>query len=182
MTLNTHFHRAVFMEEQYTESETKKKKAKQKAAAIDESVSDRSGFSQYSDSEGDEVHSDVKDTCLLTQVSATWYRAPELLSGSRQYGAGVDVRAAGCIFSELLLRSRFYRSELVKRRSLRSALVSILDDRRYVRMVMSNKSEDIERLTCSKSFRYQELYILSLEMSHAFRKRKNLNPTQQQTA
>ncbi|CAA0319934.1 unnamed protein product [Arabidopsis thaliana] len=41
------------------------------------------------------------------QVFATWYRAPELLFGSRQYGAGVDVWAAGCIFAELLLRRPF---------------------------------------------------------------------------
>lgn len=40
MTLNTHFHRAMrnFMEEQYTEAETKKKEAKQKAAAAKEKV------------------------------------------------------------------------------------------------------------------------------------------------
>lgn len=44
---------------------------------------------------------------VLKQVFATWYRAPELLFGSRQYGAGVDVWAAGCIFAELLLRRPF---------------------------------------------------------------------------
>jgi cyclin-dependent kinase 7 len=41
------------------------------------------------------------------QVFARWYRAPELLFGSKQYGAGVDVWAAGCIFAELLLRRPF---------------------------------------------------------------------------
>ncbi|XP_078170708.1 cyclin-dependent kinase D-1-like [Carex rostrata] len=41
------------------------------------------------------------------QVFARWYRAPELLFGSKQYGAGVDVWGAGCIFAELLLRRPF---------------------------------------------------------------------------
>ncbi|CAN8239676.1 unnamed protein product [Cochlearia groenlandica] len=41
------------------------------------------------------------------QVFARWYRAPELLFGAKQYGAAVDVWAAGCIFAELLLRRPF---------------------------------------------------------------------------
>lgn len=38
---------------------------------------------------------------------ARWYRAPELLFGAKQYGPGVDVWAAACIFAELLLRRPF---------------------------------------------------------------------------
>jgi serine/threonine protein kinase len=41
------------------------------------------------------------------QVFARWYRAPELLFGAKQYGASVDVWAAGCIFAELLNRRPF---------------------------------------------------------------------------
>ncbi|KAE9600238.1 putative protein-serine/threonine kinase CMGC-CDK-CDK7 family [Lupinus albus] len=41
------------------------------------------------------------------QVFALWYRAPELLFGTKQYGSGVDVWAAACIFAELLLRRPF---------------------------------------------------------------------------
>ncbi|CAI9767274.1 unnamed protein product [Fraxinus pennsylvanica] len=41
------------------------------------------------------------------QVFARWYRAPELLFGAKQYGPGVDVWAAACIFAELLLRRPF---------------------------------------------------------------------------
>ncbi|GAU16261.1 hypothetical protein TSUD_298930, partial [Trifolium subterraneum] len=40
-------------------------------------------------------------------VFARWYRAPELLFGTKQYGPGVDVWAAACIFAELLLRRPF---------------------------------------------------------------------------
>ncbi|KAI3848919.1 hypothetical protein MKW98_014453 [Papaver atlanticum] len=41
------------------------------------------------------------------QVFARWYRAPELLFGTKQYGSAVDVWAAACIFAELLLRRPF---------------------------------------------------------------------------
>lgn len=41
------------------------------------------------------------------QVFARWYRAPELLFGSKMYGPGVDIWAAACIFAELILRRPF---------------------------------------------------------------------------
>lgn len=47
------------------------------------------------------------DRKFTHQVFARWYRAPELLFGSKQYGPGVDVWAAACIFAELLLRRPF---------------------------------------------------------------------------
>lgn len=36
------------------------------------------------------------------QVATRWYRAPELLFGSRNYDAAVDMWAVGAIFAELL--------------------------------------------------------------------------------
>jgi cell cycle related kinase len=36
------------------------------------------------------------------QVATRWYRAPELLYGSRNYDAGVDLWAVGTIMGELL--------------------------------------------------------------------------------
>ncbi|EFJ13294.1 hypothetical protein SELMODRAFT_100958 [Selaginella moellendorffii] len=47
------------------------------------------------------------DRKFTHQVFARWYRSPELLFGSKQYGSGVDIWAAGCIFAELLLRRPF---------------------------------------------------------------------------
>ncbi|KAL4297787.1 hypothetical protein GQ457_12G007500 [Hibiscus cannabinus] len=47
------------------------------------------------------------DRRFTHQVFARWYRAPELLFGTKQYAAGVDVWAAACIFAELLLRRPF---------------------------------------------------------------------------
>ncbi|GBG83995.1 hypothetical protein CBR_g37868 [Chara braunii] len=49
------------------------------------------------------------DRKLTNQVFARWYRAPELLFGSRQYGPGVDIWAAGCVFAELVLRRPFFQ-------------------------------------------------------------------------
>eukprot|EP00188_Purpureofilum_apyrenoidigerum_P002815 Plantae.Rhodophyta-Purpureofilum_apyrenoidigerum.ctg2880.p1 GENE.Plantae.Rhodophyta-Purpureofilum_apyrenoidigerum.ctg2880~~Plantae.Rhodophyta-Purpureofilum_apyrenoidigerum.ctg2880.p1 ORF type:complete len:357 (+),score=59.56 Plantae.Rhodophyta-Purpureofilum_apyrenoidigerum.ctg2880:1113-2183(+) len=44
----------------------------------------------------------------LTHVVVTrWYRAPELLFGARQYGAGIDIWAVGCVFAELLRREPY---------------------------------------------------------------------------
>ncbi|KAF2970259.1 hypothetical protein GQX73_g3272 [Xylaria multiplex] len=41
----------------------------------------------------------------LTQLVVTlWYRAPELLLGTKMYGAPVDMWSVGCIFAEILTR------------------------------------------------------------------------------
>ncbi|KAI1826145.1 Pkinase-domain-containing protein [Xylaria intraflava] len=41
----------------------------------------------------------------LTQLVVTlWYRAPELLLGTKTYGAAVDMWSVGCIFGEILTR------------------------------------------------------------------------------
>uniref|UniRef100_A0A1I8C2L7 [RNA-polymerase]-subunit kinase n=1 Tax=Meloidogyne hapla TaxID=6305 RepID=A0A1I8C2L7_MELHA len=45
------------------------------------------------------------------QVVTRWYRAPELLYGSRAYGVGVDIWAMGCIVAELLLRVPIFQGE-----------------------------------------------------------------------
>ncbi|KAI8555846.1 hypothetical protein RHMOL_Rhmol05G0205800 [Rhododendron molle] len=39
---------------------------------------------------------------LTSRVVTLWYRAPELLLGSNDYGAGIDLWSAGCILAELL--------------------------------------------------------------------------------
>lgn len=38
------------------------------------------------------------------EVITLWYRAPEILLGSRQYSLGVDMWSVGCIFAELIRR------------------------------------------------------------------------------
>ena len=43
-----------------------------------------------------------EDTNLTEYVSTRWYRAPELLVGSRDYEKSVDIWALGCIIPELI--------------------------------------------------------------------------------
>ena len=44
-------------------------------------------------------------------VITRWYRAPEVLYGTRFYGKAVDVWALGCILAELYLRTPLFRGE-----------------------------------------------------------------------
>ncbi|KAG2312369.1 hypothetical protein Bca52824_023926 [Brassica carinata] len=44
-----------------------------------------------------------QDQPLTSRVVTLWYRAPELLLGATQYGAGIDLWSVGCILTELFL-------------------------------------------------------------------------------
>ena len=51
----------------------------------------------------------------MTQMVVTlWYRAPELLLGSKDYTTAIDMWSVGCIFAELLLNEALLpgRSEI----------------------------------------------------------------------
>jgi cell cycle related kinase len=54
------------------------------------------------------VFSNEKGRLYSHQVATRWYRAPELLYGAREYDAGVDLWAVGCIFGELLNNSPLF--------------------------------------------------------------------------
>ncbi|OZJ07023.1 hypothetical protein BZG36_00226 [Bifiguratus adelaidae] len=47
-------------------------------------------------------------------VVTIWYRAPELLLGSRHYTKAIDLWAVGCIFGELLLLKPIFKGEEAK--------------------------------------------------------------------
>lgn len=38
---------------------------------------------------------------LTSRVVTLWYRAPELLLGSNDYGTGIDLWSAGCLMAEM---------------------------------------------------------------------------------
>ena len=47
-------------------------------------------------------------------VVTIWYRAPELLLGSRHYTPAIDLWAVGCIFAELLSLRPIFKGEEAK--------------------------------------------------------------------
>ncbi|CAG8454958.1 2007_t:CDS:10 [Funneliformis mosseae] len=48
------------------------------------------------------LHRDLKpQNLLINKVVTLWYRAPDVLMGSRQYSTSIDVWSAGCIFAEM---------------------------------------------------------------------------------
>jgi len=47
-------------------------------------------------------------------VVTIWYRAPELLLGSRHYTTAVDMWACGCIFGEMLIQKPLFKGEEAK--------------------------------------------------------------------
>lgn len=44
---------------------------------------------------------------LTSRVVTLWYRAPELLLGSTDYGIGIDLWSAGCILGEMFIGRPF---------------------------------------------------------------------------
>ncbi|KAM0746290.1 Pkinase-domain-containing protein [Meredithblackwellia eburnea MCA 4105] len=42
------------------------------------------------------------------EIVTLWYRAPEVLLGSRHYSTGVDMWSVGCIFAELIMRQPLF--------------------------------------------------------------------------
>lgn len=47
-------------------------------------------------------------------VVTIWYRAPELLLGSRHYTKAIDIWAIGCIFAELITLRPIFKGEEAK--------------------------------------------------------------------
>jgi len=45
------------------------------------------------------------------EVVTLWYRAPEVLLGSKTYATGLDIWSIGCIFSEMVTREPLFRGD-----------------------------------------------------------------------
>lgn len=45
----------------------------------------------------------TKKRRLTSRVVTLWYRAPELLLGSTDYGDGIDLWSAGCVLAEMFV-------------------------------------------------------------------------------
>lgn len=64
---------------------------------IDEDEPFKSSYSY----DAEEVGDDNRQGCLTSCVGTRWFRAPELLYGSTDYGLEIDLWSLGCIFAEL---------------------------------------------------------------------------------
>lgn len=49
------------------------------------------------------IHSENKQP-LTSRVVTLWYRPPELLLGSYDYGVSVDLWSVGCVFAEMFVK------------------------------------------------------------------------------
>ncbi|XP_019227306.1 PREDICTED: cyclin-dependent kinase D-1-like [Nicotiana attenuata] len=88
------------------------------------------------------------DRRFTHQVFARWYRAPELLFGAKQYGPGVDVWAAACIFAELLLRRPFLQGNSDITDATLNKLTSIILTMIYKEAIPSSTKKKIKIRIC----------------------------------
>jgi serine/threonine protein kinase len=54
---------------------------------------------------------DYEDKSMTNMVGSLFYRAPELLLGSKNYGKGVDIWALGCIFHFIVTNTILFKGE-----------------------------------------------------------------------
>ena len=45
---------------------------------------------------------------ICPQVVTLWYRAPEVLLGSRHYSTAIDMWSVGCIYAEMAMRAPLF--------------------------------------------------------------------------
>ena len=54
---------------------------------------------------------EFEDRPMTNEVGSLYYRAPELLLGSKRYDFSVDVWSLGCVFYEMLTRKVLFKGE-----------------------------------------------------------------------
>eukprot|EP00943_MAST-04B_sp_MAST-4B-sp1_P008716 g8716.t1 len=62
------------------------------------------GTLKISDFGSSRVYSSLRECKYTGQIATKWYRAPELLFGSRSYSPAVDMWAIGSVFAEMVRR------------------------------------------------------------------------------
>jgi len=48
----------------------------------------------------------------VSYICTRYYRAPELMFGSREYTTAIDIWSAGCVIAELLLGEPLFKGEM----------------------------------------------------------------------
>ncbi|XVE70440.1 hypothetical protein DITRI_Ditri10aG0072900 [Diplodiscus trichospermus] len=105
----------------------------------------KSSFS-YEAEEGGDDRNDALTSCVGTR----WFRAPELLYGSTDYGLEVDLWSLGCIFSELLTLEPLFPG------------ISDIDQLGRIISVLGNLTEEVWP-RCSKLPDYRTISFAKIE-------------------
>ncbi|XWS69907.1 hypothetical protein CRYUN_Cryun03dG0003800 [Craigia yunnanensis] len=105
----------------------------------------KSSYSYEAEEGGDDRHGD-----LTSCVGTRWFRAPELLYGSTDYGLEVDLWSLGCIFSELLTFEPLFPG------------LSDIDQLGRIISVLGNLTEEVWP-SCSKLPDYRTISFAKIE-------------------
>lgn len=95
------------------------------------------------------------DSISVSYIASRWYRAPELLLGSRKYKFSVDIWSAGCVIAEMLLEN----GALFQGNNNDDQLIEI------IRMLGYPTDEDMQSFDSSKCLPEGVEKILSLELA-----------------
>ena len=88
------------------------------------------------------------------QVVTLWYRAPDVLMGSRTYNTSIDVWSCGCIFAEMISGVPLFRGRDNQDQLLHIMRIIGTPDERVLRKIATEGVRDqYMRLdvTCSRS-------------------------------
>lgn len=64
---------------------------------------DRNGILKIADFGLANFYNPNRKVALTSRVVTLWYRAPELLLGTTDYGVGIDLWSAGCLLAEMFV-------------------------------------------------------------------------------
>lgn len=98
-------------------------------------------------------------------VVTIWYRAPELLLGSRHYTPAVDMWAVGCIFAELLSLRPIFKGEEAKMDSKKTVPFQRNQMTKIVDILGFPRQESWPGLVAMPEFNQLQSMIQSMKMS-----------------
>ena len=88
------------------------------------------------------------------QVVTLWYRAPDVLMGSRTYNTSIDVWSCGCIFAEMISGVPLFRGRDNQDQLLHIMRIIGTPDERVLRKIATEGVRDQYMrpdVTCSRS-------------------------------
>lgn len=96
-------------------------------------------------------------------VVTIWYRAPELLFGSRHYTKAVDMWAIGCIFGELLALKPIFKGEEAK-----------MDGKKHVPFQRSQLTKIFEIMGTPTSKSFFGVFVQNVNFLYILKRRNGL--------